>query len=167
MSNDTTITVVGNLVAHPILKFLPSGRAVANVRVASTPRYRDASTAEWKDAAPLFITCNVWGRQAENVTESLQRGHKVIVRGRLKQRSYETADGRRRTVMEIDVEHIGPSLQNATARIAKAQRLAAPPAVPRNGPLSAPQAEAASPSDPWSDTAVPTTAGAGTTEPPF
>ncbi|MET8139907.1 single-stranded DNA-binding protein [Sphaerisporangium sp. NPDC005288] len=157
MSNDTIITVVGNLVADPDLRFVPSGRAVATVRLASTPRFLDRSTGEWKDADTLFITCNVWGQQGENVAESLQRGHKVIVRGRLKQRSYETPDGERRTVVELDAEDIGPSLATATARMTKTQR--ATTALAADLPQPSPTSWNAAPADPWASAPVP--AGVG------
>ncbi|MET8160373.1 single-stranded DNA-binding protein [Sphaerisporangium sp. NPDC005289] len=158
MSNDTVITVVGNLVADPDLRFVPSGRAVATVRLASTPRFLDRSSGEWKDADTLFITCNVWGQQGENVAESLQRGHKVIVRGRLKQRSYETPDGERRTVVELDAEDIGPSLATAMARMTKTQRVttAAPAA---DLPHPSLNSWNAAPADPWASAPVP--AGVG------
>ncbi|MBX6370671.1 MAG: single-stranded DNA-binding protein [Acidothermus sp.] len=121
-AGDTIITVVGNLVDDPELRFTPSGQAVAKFRVASTPRYLDRQTNEWKDGESLFLTCNVWRQAAENVAESLTRGMRVIVQGRLKQRSYETKDGERRTVFEVDVDDVGPSLRNASAKVTKAVR---------------------------------------------
>src|SRR5215211_4982620 len=108
-AGDTNITLVGNLVDDPELRFTPSGQAVAKFRVASTPRYRDQQTGEWKDGESLFLTCSIWRQAAEHVAESLQRGMRVIVQGRLKQRSYETKEGERRTVFEIDVDEIGPA----------------------------------------------------------
>ena len=122
MAGDTVITVVGNLTADPELRFTPSGAAVANFTVASTPRTFDKNTNEWKDGEALFLRCSVWRQAAENVAESLQRGTAVIVQGRLKQRSYETKEGEKRTVYELDVDEIGPSLRWATAKVTKASR---------------------------------------------
>lgn len=122
MAGDTNITVIGNLVDDPALKYTPSGAPVANFRVASTPRTYDRQTQEWKDGDSLFLSCTVWRQQAENAAESLQRGMRVVVNGRLKQRSYETRDGEKRTVYEIDVEDVAPSLKNATAKVMKAER---------------------------------------------
>ncbi|TVL92362.1 single-stranded DNA-binding protein [Streptomyces sp. SAJ15] len=119
MAGETVITVVGNLVDDPELRFTPSGAAVAKFRVASTPRMFDRQTNEWKDGESLFLTCSVWRQAAENVAESLQRGMRVIVQGRLKQRSYEDREGVKRTVFELDVEEVGPSLKNATAKVTK------------------------------------------------
>jgi single-strand DNA-binding protein len=121
-AGDTPITVVGNLVADPELRFTASGQPVATFRVASTPRVMDRQTNEWKDGDSLFLTCNVWRQAAENVAESLQRGMRVIVSGRLKQRSYETKEGEKRTVFEVEVEDVGPSLRNASAKVARAAR---------------------------------------------
>ncbi|MEU1041930.1 single-stranded DNA-binding protein [Streptomyces sp. NPDC005907] len=119
MAGETVITVVGNLVDDPELRFTPSGAAVAKFRVASTPRTFDRQTNEWKDGESLFLTCSVWRQAAENVAESLQRGMRVIVQGRLKQRSYEDREGVKRTVYELDVEEVGASLKNATAKVTK------------------------------------------------
>jgi single-strand DNA-binding protein len=119
MAGDTVITVVGNLVDDPELRFTPSGAAVAKFRVASTPRTFDRQTNEWKDGDSLFLTCSVWRQAAENVAESLQRGMRVIVQGRLKQRSYEDREGVKRTVYELDVDEVGASLRSATAKITK------------------------------------------------
>jgi single-strand DNA-binding protein len=121
-AGDTQITIVGNLVDDPELRFTPSGQAVARFRVASTPRYRDQQTGEWKDGESLFLTCNVWRQAAENVAETLQRGMRVIVQGRLRQRSYETREGEKRTVYEVEADEVGPSLRNATAKVNKVQR---------------------------------------------
>jgi single-strand DNA-binding protein len=121
-AGDTQITVVGNLVADPELRFTPAGQPVATFRVASTPRWRDQQSGEWKDGDSLFLTCNVWRQAAENVAESLQRGMRVIVSGRLKQRSYETKEGEKRTVMEVEVDDVGPSLRNASAKVNRANR---------------------------------------------
>ncbi len=122
MAGDTVITVVGNLTADPELRFTPSGAAVANFTVASTPRTFDKNTNEWKDGEALFLRCSVWRQAAENVAESLTRGSAVIVQGRLKQRSYETKEGEKRTVYELDVDEVGPSLRWATAKVTKASR---------------------------------------------
>jgi single-strand DNA-binding protein len=122
VAGDTVITVVGNLTADPELRFTPSGAAVANFTVASTPRTFDKNTNEWKDGEALFLRCSVWRQAAENVAESLQRGTAVIVQGRLKQRSYETKEGEKRTVYELDVDEVGPSLRWATAKVTKASR---------------------------------------------
>ncbi|REE97236.1 single-stranded DNA-binding protein [Thermomonospora umbrina] len=121
-AGDTQITIVGNLVEDPNLRFTPSGQAVASFRMASTPRFFDKAANEWKDGDSLFLTCNVWRQAAENVAESLQRGMRVIVQGRLKQRSYETREGEKRTVIEVEVDEVGPSLKNATAKVNKTQR---------------------------------------------
>ena len=122
MAGDTTITVVGNLTADPELRFTPSGAAVANFTVASTPRIFDRQSGDWKDGEALFLRCSIWREAAENVAESLTRGSRVIVTGRLKQRSFETREGEKRTVMEVEVEEIGPSLKYATAKVNKASR---------------------------------------------
>jgi single-strand DNA-binding protein len=121
-AGDTVITLVGNLVDDPELRFTPSGAAVAKFRIASTPRFLDKQTNEWKDGESLFLSCNVWRQAAENVAESLQRGMRVIVQGRLKQRSYETKEGEKRTVYEIEVDEVGPSLKSATAKVNKTTR---------------------------------------------
>ena len=121
-AGDTQITLIGNLVDDPQLRYTPTGQAVANFRVASTPRFLDRNTNEWKDGDSLFLTCNVWRQAAENVAESLQRGMRVIVSGRLRQRSYETKEGEKRTVYEIEVDEVGPSLRNASAKVTKSSR---------------------------------------------
>ncbi len=121
-AGDTQITIVGNLVDDPQLRYTPTGQAVANFRVASTPRFMDRQTNEWKDGDSLFLTCNVWRQAAENVAESLQRGMRVIVQGRLRQRSYETKEGEKRTVYEVEVDEVGPSLRNASAKVVRASR---------------------------------------------
>ena len=119
---DTPITIIGNLVADPELRFTSSGQPVAQFRVASTPRTRDQATGEWKDGESLFLSCSVWRQAAENVAESLQRGMRVIVSGRLRQRSYETKEGEKRTVYEVEVDDVGPSLRNASAKVNRATR---------------------------------------------
>jgi single-strand DNA-binding protein len=137
MSGETVITVVGNLVDDPELRFTPAGAAVAKFRIASTPRVFDKQTNEWKDGDPLFLTCSVWRQAAENVAESLARGVRVIVQGRLKQRSYEDREGVKRTVYEIDVDEVGVSLARATAKVTK------------NVPNSGQQQRGGDGSDPW------------------
>ena len=122
MAGDTVITIVGNLTADPELRFTPSGAAVANFTVASTPRTFDRQANEWKDGDTLFMRCSVWRDAAENVAESLHRGTRVIVQGRLKSRSYETKEGEKRTVVEMDVDEVGPSLRYASAKVTKAER---------------------------------------------
>jgi single-strand DNA-binding protein len=117
--NDTQITLIGNLVDDPTLRFTPNGQAVANFRVASTPRFYNKTTGEFEDKDALFLTCNVWRQAAENVTESLTRGMRVIVSGNLIQRSYETKEGEKRTVYEVDVQDVGPSLLRAQAKVIK------------------------------------------------
>jgi single-strand DNA-binding protein len=121
-AGDTQITVVGNLVADPELRFTPSGQPVATFRVASTPRFFDKETQQWKEGDSLFLSCNVWRQAAENVAESLQRGMRVVVVGRLKQRSFETKEGEKRTVMEVEVDEVGPSLRFASAKVNRVQR---------------------------------------------
>ena len=122
MAGETTITIVGNLTADPELRFTPSGAAVANFTVASTPRTFDRQANEWKDGETLFMRCSIWRDAAENIAESLHRGTRVIVSGRLKSRSYETKEGEKRTVVELDVDEVGPSLRYASAKVTKAER---------------------------------------------
>jgi single-strand DNA-binding protein len=122
MAGETTITIVGNLTADPELRFTPSGAAVANFTVASTPRTFDRQSNEWKDGETLFMRCSIWRDAAENIAESLHRGTRVIVTGRLKSRSYETKEGEKRTVIELDVDEVGPSLRYASAKVTKAER---------------------------------------------
>ncbi len=148
MAGDTIITVIGNLVDDPELRFTSSGAAVANFRIASTPRTFDKQANEWKDGDALFLSCSVWRQAAENCAESLQRGMRVIVQGRLKQRSYETKEGEKRTVIELEVDEVGPSLTFATAKVTRAQRSGGQssqsrPAAPANDPwATSPSAEA-------------------------
>jgi single-strand DNA-binding protein len=181
MAGETVITVVGNLVDDPELRFTPSGAAVANFRIASTPRTFDRQTNEWKDGDALFLSCSVWRQAAENVAESLQRGMRVVVQGRLKARSYETREGEKRTVFEIEVEEVGPSLKYATAKVTRSTRsggggfnggsgaqgggeadpwASAAPAqsAPQGGGWGGPQPAA---NDPWG------APGVGSDEPPF
>ena len=124
MAGEPVITLVGNLVDDPELRFTPSGHPVAKFRIASTPRTFDRQTGEWKDGEALFMTCSVWRQAAENVAESLARGMRVIVQGRLRQRSYETQDGQRRTVYEVEVDEVGPSLRYASAKVTRIERSA-------------------------------------------
>ena len=122
MSNETPLTVTGNLVDDPELRFTPAGQPVARFRIASTPRYRDNATGEWKDGDTLFLTCQVWRQAAENVAETLQKGTRTIVTGRLRQRSYQTNEGEKRTVYELQADEVGASLRNATANVTRASR---------------------------------------------
>ena len=145
-AGDTNITMIGNLVNDPELRFTPSGAAVAKFTVASTPRYLDKATNEGKDGDSLFLSCQIWRQAAENVAESLTRGMRVIVSGRLKQRSYETKEGEKRTVFEVEVDEVGPSLRNATAKVTKINRGASTGGA---GSFSTP-VETASAEDPWS-----------------
>jgi len=122
MAGETVITVIGNLTADPELRFTPAGAAVANFTVASTPRTFDRNTGEWRDGEALFLRCNIWRDAAENVAESLTKGARVVVNGRLRQRSFETREGEKRTVVELEVDEIGPSLRYATAKVNKTSR---------------------------------------------
>jgi single-strand DNA-binding protein len=122
MAGETVITVVGNLTGDPELRFTPSGAAVANFTIASTPRTFDRQTNEWKDGDTLFLNCSIWRQAAENVAESLQKGMRVVAQGRLKARSYETREGEKRTVMELDVDEVGPSMKYATAKVTRVTR---------------------------------------------
>jgi len=166
-AGDTTITMIGNLVDDPELRFTPSGAAVAKFRVASTPRYLDKQTNEWKDGESLFLQCQIWRQAAENVAESLTKGMRVILSGRLKQRSYETKEGEKRTVFEVEVDEVGPSLRNATAKVTKTQRAGG-----TGGGFSAPAATDSFTEDPWAAASSTPAAGGGwgtstTDEPPF
>ena len=169
-AGDTQITIAGNLVDDPELRFTPAGQPVARFRVASTPRFRDNSTGEWKDGDSLFLTCNVWRQAAENVAESLTRGTRVIVSGRLRQRSYETKEGEKRTVYEVEVDDVGPSLRNASAKVNKVARNGSTQTAP-GGPAGRPAggqpagvpAAGGGDADPWASDA----SGGYTDEPPF
>ncbi len=143
MAGDTVITIVGNVTGDPELRFTPSGAAVANFTVASTPRAFDRQTNEWKDQETLFMRCSVWRDAAENVAESLHRGTRVIVTGRLKSRSYETKEGEKRTVIEMEVDEVGPSLRYASAKVTKTQRGSGGGGFGGQGGYAAPDA------DPW------------------
>jgi len=162
-AGDTQITLIGNLTNDPELRFTPSGAAVAKFTVASTPRYMDRQTNEWKDGDTLFLQCQIWRQAAENVAETLTRGMRVIVSGRLKQRSYETKEGEKRTVFEVEVDEVGPSLRNATAKVTKTTRQGGA----TGGGFTAPTESS---DDPWSS---PASVGGGWTsntaddQPPF
>jgi single-strand DNA-binding protein len=158
-AGDVIVTIVGNLTGDPELRFTPSGAAVANFRVASTPRVLDKATNEWKDGEAFYISCNVWRQYAENVAESMSKGMRVIVTGRLKQRSYETREGEKRTVIEMDVDEVGPSLKYATAKVNKVQRGGGGFGEGGGSSSSSGQAD-----DPW---ASGSSGGAGFDEPPF
>lgn len=165
MAGETVITVVGNLTADPELRYTPSGAAVANFTVASTPRIMDKQTNEWKDGDALFLRCSIWRQAAEHVTESLQKGMRVVVQGRLKQRSFETREGEKRTVFELDVEEIGPSLKYASAKVTRAQRGGASGhggGDSSGGSSGGGQPSGAGHDDPWS-----TPAAGSYDEPPF
>ena len=177
MAGETVISVVGNLVDDPELRFTPSGAAVANFRIASTPRTFDKQSNEWKDGDALFLTCSVWRQAAENVAESLQKGMRVVVQGRLKSRQYETREGEKRTVFEIDVDEVGPSLKYATAKVTRTQRSGGGGGYgaqqggggqPANDPWATPApqgapagGQSAGGADPWG------APGVGSEEPPF
>jgi single-strand DNA-binding protein len=159
MAGETVITVVGNLTADPELRFTPSGAAVASFTIASTPRTFDRNSNEWKDGEALFLRCSIWRQAAENVAESLQRGMRVVAQGRLKQRSYETREGEKRTVFEIDVDEVGPSLKNATAKVTKASRSGGSSDGGSNSYAAGANTTA---NDPW---ATPAPVGAGAPQP--
>jgi single-strand DNA-binding protein len=165
MAGDTVITVIGNLVDDPELRFTPSGAAVANFRIASTPRTFDKQSNEWKDGETLWLGCSVWRQAAENVAESLTKGTRVIVQGRLKSRSYETREGEKRTVFEIDVEEVGPSLRSATAKVNRANRSGGTYAN-QSGGQSGGQSSGGQPADdPWSSSAPSRSGGGGGNDP--
>jgi len=149
MAGETIITVVGNLVDDPELRFTPSGAAVANFRIASTPRNYDKNTNEWVDGEGLFLSCAIWRQAAENVAESLQKGMRVVVQGRLKQRSYETREGEKRTVYELDVEEVGPSLKYATAKVTRTTRSGTGGGYSGGGQSSQGSSAPAGGADPW------------------
>ena len=166
MAGETLITVVGNLTADPELRFTPSGAAVASFTIASTPRTFDRNSNEWKDGEALFLRCSIWRQAAENAAESLQRGMRVIASGRLKQRSYETREGEKRTVIELDVEEIGPSLKYASAKVNRTQRgSGGGGGFGASGSSDAGGASSAPSDDPWSS--APPAGGGYSDEPPF
>ena len=154
-AGDINVTVVGNLTNDPELRFTPSGAAVASFTVATSSRYLDKTTNEWKDGEPTYLRCSVWRQYAENVAESLTKGTRVMVSGKLKQRSYETREGEKRTVMEVEVEDVGPALRYATAKITRVQRT--------DGGFSSGGGSSAPADDPWATDAPP----AHFDEPPF
>src|ERR1700760_840728 len=173
MAGETIVTVVGNLTADPELRFTPSGAAVASFTIASTPRTFDRNTNEWKDGEALFLRCSIWRQAAENVAESLTRGMRVIASGRLKQRSYETREGEKRTVIELDVEEVGPSLKYASAKVNRTQRGSSGGGFGGSGSANGSSGSSGGGSsygapadDPWSS-APPTGGGGFTDEPPF
>jgi single-strand DNA-binding protein len=170
MAGETIITVVGNLTADPELRFTPSGAAVASFTIASTPRTFDKNSNEWKDGEALFLRCSIWRQAAENVAESLTRGMRVVAQGRLKQRSYETREGEKRTVVELEVDEVGPSLKYATAKVNRTQRGSS-----SGGGFGASGSDAApagatggggASDDPWGS-APPASGGGFSDEPPF
>ena len=164
MAGETVITVIGNLTGDPELRFTPSGAAVASFTVASTPRTLDKATNEWKDGEALFLRCSIWRQAAENVAESLQKGMRVIVSGRLQQRSYDTKEGEKRTVIELQVDEIGPSLKYATAKVNRTTRGGG-----NGGFGGSPSGGSSAPADdPWASSA-PASSGGGwsSDEPPF
>ncbi len=166
MAGDTVITIIGNLTSDPELRFTPSGAAVANFTIASTPRTFDRQTSDWKDGETLFMRCSIWREAAENVAESLTRGTAVIATGRLQSRTFDTKEGEKRTVVELSVDEIGPSLRRATAKVVKAQRGGS------GGGFSAPAqnwgAQSAPAEDPWATGSAGGTPAGGTAEdPPF
>ena len=173
MAGDTVITVIGNLTADPELRFTPSGAAVANFTVASTPRMFDRQTNEWKDGEALFLRCSIWREAAENVAESLTRGSRVIVSGRLKQRSFETREGEKRTVVELEVDEIGPSLKYATAKVNKASRSGGGGGGFGGGggasrqPAAQSSGGSAASEDPWGSAPASGSFAGGDDEPPF
>lgn len=155
-AGDIVVTVVGNLTNDPELRFTPSGAAVASFTIASNSRYLDKTTNEWKDGEPVYMRCSVWRQYAENVAESLTKGTRVIAQGRLKQRSYETREGEKRTVIEMEVDDVGPALRNATAKVNRVQR--------DGGGFGGGSAASGPSDDPW---ASGPSGGAGFDEPPF
>jgi single-strand DNA-binding protein len=168
MAGETIITVVGNLTADPELRFTPSGAAVASFTIASTPRTFDRNTNEWKDGEALFLRCSLWRQAAENAAESLTRGMRVIAQGRLKQRSFETREGEKRTVIELDVDEIGPSLKYASAKVNKTQRGSSSGGFGASG--SSGSSAQGGESDPWSSAPAAGTSGSNagfSDEPPF
>jgi single-strand DNA-binding protein len=166
MAGDTVITVVGNLTDDPELRFTPSGAAVSNFTIASTPRMFDKATNEWKDGSALFLRCSIWRQAAENVAETLTRGARVIAQGRLVQRSYETREGEKRTVVELQVDEIGPSLRYATAKVTKATRSDASGGGGGGFGSSGSTGQRKAQDDPWA-TSPATAGGSPSDEPPF
>jgi single-strand DNA-binding protein len=167
MAGETIVTVVGNLTADPELRFTPSGAAVASFTIASTPRTFDRNTNEWKDGEALFLRCSIWRQAAENVAESLQRGMRVVAQGRLKQRSFETREGEKRTVVEMEVDEVGPSLKYATAKVNRTQRGSSSGG--GYGSSGSDSGGASAPADdPWGSAPAASSSGGGfSDEPPF
>jgi single-strand DNA-binding protein len=167
MAGETIVTVVGNLTADPELRFTPSGAAVASFTIASTPRTFDRNTNEWKDGEALFLRCSIWRQAAENVAESLQRGMRVVAQGRLKQRSFETREGEKRTVVEMEVDEVGPSLKYATAKVNRTQRGSSSGG--GYGSSGSDSGGASAPADdPWGSAPAASSPGGGfSDEPPF
>ncbi len=161
-AGDIVVTVVGNLTNDPELRFTPSGAAVASFTIASNSRYLDKTTNEWKDADPVYMRCSVWRQYAENVAESLSKGMRVIATGRLKQRSYETREGEKRTVVEMEVDDVGPALRTATAKVNKVQRAGG-----GFGDSGSSGSSSSSSDDPWASGSSGSSGGAGFDEPPF
>jgi single-strand DNA-binding protein len=162
VAGDTTLTIIGNLTADPELRFTPGGAAVASFTVASTPRTYDREANEWKDGQALFMRCSAWRQMGENVAESLSKGDRVMVSGRLQQRSYETKEGEKRTVIELQVDEVGPSLKWATAKVQRAQRGSRQEHYGSSGPAD----------DPWTTSGAPAGGSGGqrdawSDEPPF
>jgi single-strand DNA-binding protein len=162
MAGETVTTVVGNLTADPELRFTPSGAAVANFTVASTPRFFDRQAGEWKDGEAMFLRCNIWRQAAENVAESLTRGMRVIVQGRLRQRSFETKEGEKRTVIELEADEIGPALRYATAKVNKVSR-----GQGGSGGFGGGGGASAPAEDPWGSAPPAGSGGGFSDEPPF
>lgn len=165
MAGETVITVIGNLVADPELRFTPSGSAVANFTIASTPRVFDRQTNEWKEGEALFLRASIWKEAAENVAETLTKGMRVIAQGRLRSRSYDTKEGERRTVMELEIDEIGPSLRFASAKVTRTQRSGGGGGFTNSAPQNTPQQGGGwndPATDPWN-----TGGGAANDEPPF
>jgi len=169
VAGETVITVVGNLTGDPELRFTPSGAAVASFTVASTPRTLDKATNEWKDGDALFLRCSIWRQAAENVAESLQKGMRVVVQGRLQQRSYDTKEGEKRTVYEMQVDEVGPSLKYATAKVNKTTRGSGQGGGGFGGAPSGGSGGGAPADDPWASAAPAASGGGGgwSDEPPF
>lgn len=167
MAGETVITVVGNLTADPELRFTQSGAAVANFTVASTPRTFDRQSGEWKDGEALFLRCSIWRQAAENAAESLGRGMRVVVQGRLKQRSFETKEGEKRTVVELDVDEVGPSLRYATAKVNKVSRGGGGGGFGGGGGAGGSGGSSAPADDPWSSAPPAGSGGGFSDEPPF
>jgi single-strand DNA-binding protein len=175
MAGDTTITIVGNLTNDPELRFTPSGAAVASFTVASTPRSFDRQANEWKDGETLFMRCSIWRQAAENVAESLQRGMRVVVTGRLKSRTFDTREGEKRTVIEMEAEEIGPSLKYATAKVNRTTRSGGDGGFGSSGSAAggtggSPSGGGSTVDDPWATGSTGSWGSSGSTstdEPPF